>query len=246
MVSPSRKHRQYAESVAASDDTAAKADALQDDLREGPCLDATFESENFVVDDLRTETRWPEWAARVADLGLRSSMSVRLTSNNESIGALNLYGDQPGAFAGDLDIAMIYATYAAEAMSRARLVSGLRNAMGSRHTIGMAQGVLAVRYDISYERAFQVLHRYSNDHNIKLRTLAEQVMEAAVPARGHVGRTRASARQLTRPGRDCYSVLPTNDVQQPAYVGMDGWAEPLRWDGRAWTTTSRWRRSSPS
>ncbi len=48
--------------------------------------------------------------------------------------------------------------------------------MDSRHSIGMAQGVLAVRYDISFERAFQLLHRYSNDHNIKLRSLAEQVL----------------------------------------------------------------------
>lgn len=172
-----RKRGRYAESVASSDDLAAKADALQEELRQGPCLDAAFESENFVVHDLRTEQRWPDWTARAADLGLRSSMSVRLTSNGESIGALNLYGDRPGAFAGDPDIAMIFATYAAEAMNKARLVSGLRNAMDSRHSIGMAQGVLAVRYGMSYERAFQVLHRYSNDHNIRLRDLAAVVLE---------------------------------------------------------------------
>ncbi len=49
--------------------------------------------------------------------------------------------------------------------------------MESRHTIGIAQGVLAVRYDISYERAFQVLHRLSNDRNIKLRDLAQQILD---------------------------------------------------------------------
>lgn len=178
-----RKTGRYAESVAASDDLADKADRLQDDLQEGPCLDAAFESENFVITDMRTEERWPRWAPRVAELGLGSSMSVRLTSNGESIGALNLYGDRPDAFAGDLDIAMIFATYAAEAMNKARLVSGLRNAMDSRHSIGMAQGVLAVRFDISYERAFQVLHRYSNDHNIRLRDLAALVLdERALPS----------------------------------------------------------------
>ncbi len=177
-----RKRRDYAESVAASDDTAARADALQDELQDGPCLDAAFEQQNFVVHDLRTETRWPLWAPRAAELGLRSSMSIRLTSNHESVGALNLYGRNPGDFAGDQDIAMIFATYATEAMTRARLVSGLRSAMDSRHTIGMAQGVLAVRYDITFERAFQLLHRLSNEQNIKLRELAEQVLaERALP-----------------------------------------------------------------
>jgi GAF domain-containing protein len=172
-----RKRRTYAESVASSDEIAARADALQEELEEGPCLDAAFEQQNFVVHDLRTETRWPTWAPRVAELGVRSSLSIRLTSHHESVGALNLYGAHPGDFAGEQDIAMIFATYAAEAMTKARLVSGLRSAMDSRHTIGMAQGVLAVRYDISFERAFQLLHRYSNDHNIKLRDLAEQVLE---------------------------------------------------------------------
>jgi GAF domain-containing protein len=171
-----RKRRGRVESAASTDDIAAEADTLQHALGDGPCVDSAFEQENFVIRDLRTETRWPLWAPRAARLGLRSAMSIRLTSDHESIGALNLYGDTVGAFDGDHDIAMIFASHAAEAMSTAQLVSGLRNAMDSRHTIGIAQGVLAVRYSISYERAFQVLHRYSNDHNIKLRDLAEQVL----------------------------------------------------------------------
>jgi GAF domain-containing protein len=171
-----RRRRGRAESAATTDDIAAEADTLQHALADGPCVDAAFEQENFVVRDLRTETRWPIWAPRAAKLGIRSVLAIRLTSDHESIGALNLYGGSVGAFDGDQDIAMIFASHAAEAMSTARLVSGLRNAMDSRHTIGIAQGVLAVRYSISYERAFQVLHRYSNDHNIKLRDLAEQVL----------------------------------------------------------------------
>jgi GAF domain-containing protein len=172
-----RKRRGKAESATATDEIAAEADRLQDELQEGPCVDAAFQQENFVIRDLLTDERWPTWAARVADLGIRSSMSIRLSANDVTIGALNFYGDRPEAFDGDHDIAMIFASHAAAAMANARLVGGLRNALDSRHTIGVAQGVLAVRYGISYERAFQVLHRYSNDHNIKLRDLAERVLE---------------------------------------------------------------------
>ncbi len=172
-----RTRRGRAVSAAATDEVADEADKLQEALGDGPCVDATFESQNFIIHDLRSEPRWPTWSPRAAALGLRSVLSIRLTSDHETIGALNLYGDQPGAFDEDQDIAMVFASHAAEAMTKARLASGLRNAMDSRHTIGMAQGVLAMRYNISYERAFQVLHRYSNDHNIKLRALAEQVIE---------------------------------------------------------------------
>ena len=172
-----RRRRGRAESVASTDEIADEADSLQDTLQDGPCVDATFEAQNFVVHDTLTEERWPTWAARVAALGVRSSLSIRLSSNDVTIGALNLYSDQPGSFDGDQDLAMIFASHAAAAMSTSQLVSGLRNALDSRHTIGIAQGVLAVRYDITYERAFQVLHRFSNEHNLKLRDLAEQVLE---------------------------------------------------------------------
>ena len=41
--------------------------------------------------------------------------------------------------------------------------------------LGIAQGVVAVRYEISYEEAFAVLQRYSNETNVKLRELARRV-----------------------------------------------------------------------
>ena len=109
-------------------------------------------------------------------MGVRSALAIRLHSGEETIGALNLYSEVPAAFSGDAgDVALIFAAHATEAMSQARLVSGLRAALESRHVIGIAQGVLAARYDIPYERAFEVLHRYSNDHNLKLRDVAEMV-----------------------------------------------------------------------
>ncbi len=173
-----RGRRGRAETVASTDELATRADEFQYVLEEGPCLDAAFESTDFVIDDLRSEQRWPQWAAATAELGLRAALAIRLHSDSETLGALNLFSDTPHAYDGEArTIAMIFASHAADAMSNARLVTGLRAAMESRHTIGIAQGVLAVRYDITYERAFQVLHRLSNDRNIKLRDLAQQILD---------------------------------------------------------------------
>ena len=71
----------------------------------------------------------------------------------------------------------MYATHAGHAVSATCLVSGLRTALESRHTIGVAQGILMRDYDIDVASAFTLLTRYSSRLNVKLRVLAEQVVE---------------------------------------------------------------------
>lgn len=170
------KRRGRAETVAVTDDEVERLDAIQYALGEGPCLDAAFERGSVIVTDVWTEHRWPHWTGEARHLGIRAVVAIRLYTEDETLGALNLYSTSNGFDDESVDIALVFASHATEAMSKAKLVAGLRTALESRHTIGIAQGVLAVRYDITYERAFEVLHRYSNDHNIKLRDVAEVVM----------------------------------------------------------------------
>lgn len=179
-----RGRRGRVETVATTDATTAELDALQYSLREGPCVDAAFEEGTVVVRDVPLDQRWPHWSARAEELGLGSAMAVRLHAGTDTLGALNLYSRSRGNFDGEaVDIALIYAAHATEAMSKARLVTGLQAALESRHVIGLAQGVLAVRYDITFERAFEVLHRISNDSNTRLRDVAARVaQERDLPA----------------------------------------------------------------
>ena len=173
-----RRRRARAETVASTDALVDRLDAVQYALGQGPCLDAAFEHDDVVVDDVATDRRWPRWADEARSAGIGSVMAIRLATAEETIGALNLYAEQAHNFSGDAtDIAQIFGAHATEAMSKARLVSGLRAALESRHVIGIAQGVLAAQYDISYERAFEVLHRYSNDRNLKLRDVAQKVAD---------------------------------------------------------------------
>jgi transcriptional regulator with GAF, ATPase, and Fis domain len=173
-----RTRRRRVQTVAATHEVVERLDALQERYGEGPCLDAAFDRENCVVEDTGNDGRYPRWSADARDLGIGASMSIRLHTETETLGALNLYADRAGAFRGEAaDVALIFAAHATEAMSKARLVSGLRSALESRHLIGMAQGVLAVRYGLDYERAFEALHRFSNDNNIRLRDVAQQVLD---------------------------------------------------------------------
>ena len=171
--------RGRAATVASTDPACEALDEVQYALGQGPCLDAAFEHGTVIVPDVDSDERWPKWSAAAREYGLGSALAVRLHTPHETLGALNLFSHTRGAF-GDqeaVDVAAIFAVHATEAMSKARLVSGLQAAMESRHLIGMAQGVLAVRYDISYEAAFDVLHRFSNETNTKLRQVAAHVVE---------------------------------------------------------------------
>jgi hypothetical protein len=48
---------------------------------------------------MTTEQRYPDWARRVAEeTGIRSSLSLQLFTNEDSLGALNLYSPQPEGF----------------------------------------------------------------------------------------------------------------------------------------------------
>ena len=189
-----RGKRGRATTVAATDQIVGLLDKEQYALGEGPCLDASDVEPCHVVTDLAGDERWPRWAPYAVGLDVRSVLSLRLHSGTRTLGALNLYAVAPGAFDGEaVDLAAIFATHATEALRTSALITDLQAALGSRHAIGIAQGVLAARYDVSYEAAFAVLHRYSNDTNTPLREVAEQVMEARdLPALAD-GRTRAPA-----------------------------------------------------
>ena len=53
-------------------DLGGQADNLQRELGEGPCIRAAVSDLTVWIDDMRTETRWPNFAAAAADLGIRS------------------------------------------------------------------------------------------------------------------------------------------------------------------------------
>jgi GAF domain-containing protein len=165
------------DSPAVTDEVVAKADELQYELQEGPCLDAIRADELYVVGDLANDPRWPRWGPEAARLGLASILSVRLSTPHGVVGALNLYSREKDAFDDDsVQVAYVYASHAANALWATREVEGLRTAMRSRHLIGMAQGMLMERHGLTEDSSFEVLRRYSQMHNVKLRDVAAQVL----------------------------------------------------------------------
>jgi AmiR/NasT family two-component response regulator len=68
-----------------------------------------------------------------------------------------------------------------------REVEGLRAALETRHTIGLAQGILMARHTLSVAQAFDYLRRRSQSDNVKLRQIAvDLVAEVDATRRGPV------------------------------------------------------------
>lgn len=163
---------------ATSNDALRQVDALQHELDEGPCLDALQQHDTVQSNDLSADGRWPQWGPEVAHrLGLHSIVSYRLFTTGENLGALNLYGRSKSAFTSDdVHDGIALAAHVGVALAGAQEVENLEKALGGRTVIGQATGILMERFDLAPERAFSVLSRLSQQKNVKLRQLAEQIV----------------------------------------------------------------------
>jgi GAF domain-containing protein len=174
--------------VAYDGQMAMDADELQYQRGYGPCLDAGRAGELFLVTDMHTEERWPDYAHHAAERGVGSSLSVPLPFQGATIGALNNYATTPDAF-GDNDVALgqeaaafvAIAVGNAESAARATQdVTNMRTAMLSRSVIEQAKGILMERYKLTAEQAFTLLTHASQRSNIKLRDIAEELATTGV------------------------------------------------------------------
>jgi GAF domain-containing protein len=174
----------HIETKAVTDSLARDLDALQYSVDEGPCLSAIREVTMVAVPDLREEQRWPRYQPGAISAGVRGQMSVRLTVDDEhTIGGLNLYSTSPHGSATDAedveakDMVKFFAAHASIALHQARELANLREALNSRAVIGQAIGIVMERYQLSEDRAFAYLVRASSHANIKLREIAQELVD---------------------------------------------------------------------
>lgn len=170
--------RNQIETAAATAQRVGESHNLQIVHDEGPCLDAIEGEHHYISADVADDARWTKWGPAVADLGLRSVLSVRLETRTRRYGSLNLYAEGVGAFDDDdLAVATIFVRHASIAIANAHNEEGLQVAIDARKLIGQAQGILMERFSIDADRAFEFLRRQSQSHNVKLRYVAEWVVD---------------------------------------------------------------------
>lgn len=172
--------------IASNDPLVAQIDQAQMQNGEGPCLDAARSSVTYIVSaDLATDRAYSRFGPQAANLGIRSALGLRLVTDHR-IGALNLYSALPQAFElVDRAKAVILAVHCGTAIdasqTRAQVVdthrNDLRAVIASRDVVGQAQGILMERERITAHEAFEVLRHASQDLNVKLRDVAQHLVD---------------------------------------------------------------------
>lgn len=168
------------QTVASTGELPRAVDALQYAVREGPCLEATLSDEAVVVEDLARDDRWPQFARRcVAETGVHSMLSLRLTLGGQDRAAMNFYSARAGVFTGlDVGLASMFAPFAALAVQsgvHVEDVDNLEKALTSSRQIGTAIGILMAREYLTSDQAFELLREASQHLNRKLRDIAAEV-----------------------------------------------------------------------
>ena len=166
---------------AVTDPVVAEIYQFQMKGEDGPLFATMRDRATVLVRDTTTDTRWPDWAAKVTALGVRSVLDVPLAlgdAASPTVGVLGLYSPQPDAFDTDDEaIAHILARHATVALATARHEQTMSAAVDARKLVGQAMGILMERYAVDGDRAFAILKRYSQDTNTKLRDVAQQLID---------------------------------------------------------------------
>jgi GAF domain-containing protein len=171
--------------VAFSGPPALTLDERQYESERGPCLDAASAGQRIVIPDMRSETRWPQYAEAAVVEGVLSSLSVPLPVQRDVTGAINFYATKPDAFSEQsITLAETFAGHAAVAVANARLFEAtaaladqMKNAMAMRAVIEQAKGIVMRDRGCSADDAFNALVRLSQESHVKLRDVAQRLVD---------------------------------------------------------------------
>lgn len=167
--------------IASSDEVARRIDEFERSLGEGPCIDAIEDEAAQIASDLASTTQWPRLTRAILEhTPVRAAVGFRLVVDGRKVGALNLFSDTPGAFAGHAtDQGAVLAAFAAmalRALAYEERADTLRRGLENNREIGKAIGLLMALHRVSDEEAFDLLRRASQDMNVKLADVARRVV----------------------------------------------------------------------
>ncbi len=166
---------------------AQRVDGAQLQAGEGPCLSAYETGTVMVCDDLGDDERWPRLGELARPLQVASVLGCPIRTDKHSLGVLNIYSHDTGAFderdrsVADLLVTAVLAVVQ-ETRDRQELVQlsqQLREALNSRAVIDQAKGILMSRGHYGADEAFAELVATSRRGNVKVRDVAQLVVDDA-------------------------------------------------------------------
>lgn len=169
-------------SVAASDPATLDLDDLRSGA-EGPALTAIRTRDLVLAGDLRSDDRWPDWTRRALAAGIGGVVAAPVDVDDQVIGAISLYAEQPATLAAHQLTAMLAAEHAGLLLAAVRdrdrwagQLADLGDSVGAGEIVGQAVGVVMTQRRCSATAALQVLRDASESLSIPLREVAQRLV----------------------------------------------------------------------
>jgi GAF domain-containing protein len=178
--------------VAAGDSVTLHVERRQDALHEGACVDAIASGQIVAIGDLNTEQPWPRFTPELLEAGLHACAGIPISFQGLNIGALNLYANDTriwttDEFAAGRLLAEMAAGYLINnelLRTTQTVVHQLQFALDSRIVIEQAKGVMAGRYGMTPDGAFEMMRGYARGQRVKLRDVASDIVNEGLDLLG--------------------------------------------------------------
>ncbi|MEV6757151.1 ANTAR domain-containing protein [Streptomyces sp. NPDC051214] len=176
-------------SLAAQGPLAARGEALQINLGEGPCIEALNHRKTVLVPDLDDPGRtgaWPVYAQRARAYGIRAAFALCAVAQPSQPSAqpglvLSVYRDSPGPLpAADLEVARNH-LHAADLLLLTVPLPGEDDAttpwlLPADATVHQATGMLSYRHHVTISQALALLRAHAYTRQRDLHDLAQAVV----------------------------------------------------------------------
>jgi ANTAR domain len=119
----------------------------------------------------------PAEGASENGLGRRALLVARIGSSPRQPVRLVWYARRPATLSRYGDLAEAFAHHASLAFRVVTERDNLSQAAAARHRVGLAQGILMTRHQLTADQAFTLLKRHSQNTHVKLRIIAQTVIQ---------------------------------------------------------------------
>lgn len=174
-------------SVCTTDSVSTLIEQLQDELGQGPCIDAHDQNRPVLEPDLAAPAivRWPAFTGPAVEAGARAVFGFPLRVGAVRLGALNLYNDATGPLTDDAHAdALMMADISAQALlilqanaPEGAVATELEANADFQYVVHQAAGMIAAQLDVSVGHALVRLRAHAFAIERPLTEIARDVVD---------------------------------------------------------------------
>jgi transcriptional regulator with GAF, ATPase, and Fis domain len=171
--------------AAASDERGRLLETIQEQVGEGPCVQAFYDDSVVRCADAADDARYPAFSRLAAEHGIGAVLGIPLDLRGGPIGTLNVYSvrahdwdeTEVGAIQAFTRVLAMLLRVAAAADLAERVAGQLRFALEHRVLIEQAKGILMEREGLDAKAAFERIRTVARSSRMKIREVAQQLVD---------------------------------------------------------------------